>query len=248
MKPNILIDLYFPAHAGSLDEVARAAAAAGIDAVVLVGDTPDDLPDSEELARFNAESEVQIHVACAIAGPGFRAALLIDGRLDAVNLDAIEASGDFALIQAALDELDGCALPICPRQGAEGVVHRQVVPLPPRTPVGVVALVTGGSRLGRDLDIEDAGVDGRRILGATGPFGALRDLGQYATLLPAAADDLEGIIACLNHGHGVGVELGPRPDRPPGGGGDGDEPRRGRRRRRSRRKRSGGGGEQPVAG
>lgn len=241
MTPNILIDLYFPAHAASLDEVGRAATAQGIDAVVLVGETPEDLPDAEELQRFNANNVVQVHVACVIAGPGYRAALLVNGNLEDVNLDAIEAAGDFALIQAALDELDGCALPICPRQGAEGVVHRQVVPLPPRTPVGVVALVAGGSRLGRDLDIEDAGVDSRRILGATGPFGGLGDLGLYATLLPAAADDLDGIIACLTHGHGVGVELGPRADRPPRGEGE----KKGRRRRRSRRKR--GGGEQPVA-
>jgi len=246
MKPNILIDLYFPAHVAPAAEVAQAAAAQGIDAVVLVADDPEELPDREEVARLNAEGPVQLHLACGIAGLGFRAALLADARLDDVNLDAIEASGDYALIQAALEELDGCAIPICPRQGAEGVVHRRVMPLPPRVPVGVVAMVAGGSILGRDLDIEDAGADGRRVLGATGPFGGLDDLGRFATLLPAPADDLDAIVSCLNRGHGVGVELGPRPERSPAGDGEDDgDKRKGRRRRRPRRRK--GGGEQPSA-
>ncbi|TNF32318.1 MAG: hypothetical protein EP329_10615 [Deltaproteobacteria bacterium] len=245
MKPNILIDLYIPAHLGSLEEIGRAAEAQGLDAVVLVGEDPEELPDADELAEFNAESRVHVHTAAVIAGPGYRAALFVDGRLEDVNLDAIEASGDFALIQAALDELDGCALPICPRQGAEGVVHRQVVPLPPRTPVGVVALVAASNRLGRDLDIEDAGADGRRILGATGPFGRMEDVGLYATLLPAAADDLGGIIDALTHGHGVGVELGVRPDEPPRAQ---QRPDKKKRRRRSRKKRpNDGGGAEPSS-
>jgi len=245
MTPNILIDLYFPAHTASLEEVGRAAHEAGLDAVVLVGEDPEELPEQEELERYNADHDLQVHTACVIAGPGYRAALFVDGNLEDVNLDAIEAAGDFALIQAALDELDGCALPICPRQGAEGVVHRQVVPLPPRTPVGVVALVTGGSRLGRDLDIEDAGADNRRILGATGPFGRLGDLGLYATLLPAPADDISAIITALNKGLGVGVELGGRDDR---ASRSSKPPEKKRRRRRTRRKRSkGGGDEQPAA-
>lgn len=246
MKPNILIDLYFPAHAATPAEVAHAAKMQGIDAVVLVAESADDRPERAELERINAEGSVQLHLAAAIAGPGFRAALLADARLDAVNLDAIEASGDFSLIQAALEEFDGVAIPICPRQGEDQVVYRQVAPLPARVPVGVVAVIAGGSVLGRDLDVEDAGADGRRVLGATGPFGGLADLGRFATLLPAAADELDGIVASLSLGHGVGVELGPRPepvaDRGDGGGDD----RKGRRRRRPRRRK--GGPEAPTAG
>lgn len=255
MKPNSLIDLYFPANGAEPAQIAAAATAAGVDAVVIVADHVDDLPDLDELEQLNAGDEgPHLHRAVAVSGLGFRMALIIDGDLEDVSFDAIEASGDLALIHAAVDELDGVALPICPRQGAEGTVHRQVVPLAARSPVGVVAMVAGGSRLGRDLDIEDAGLDGRRVLAATGPFGQLADLGRYATLVPAAADRLEDIIAALNKGLGVGVELGPRVERATAattrdggdddsGGGDRKKPKR---RRRSRRRRSGGDDQPPA--
>lgn len=252
MNPNSLIDLYFPASAADPAQIAAAAAAAGLDAVVIVADHLDDLPDLDELERLNAgDGGARLHRAVVVSGLGFRMALLIDGDLEDVSFDAIEASGDLALIHAAVDELDGVALPICPRQGAEGTVHRQVVPLAARSPVGVVAMVAGGSRLGRDLDIEDAGLDGRRVLAATGPFGQLADLGRYATLVPAAADRLEDIITALNKGLGVGVELGPRVERAKAtardDGDDGDgERKKPKRRRRSRRRRSGGDDQPPA--
>lgn len=258
MKPHALIDLFVPAHAGTPQEVADAARAAGLDAVVLVADSPDELPDPGEVAAANgAGGGAYLHVACSIAGLGFRVAVLAPGDFSAMSLDAIEASADLGLIQAAAREYKGLALSVCPRQGQGEVVHRQVVAAPPEPALGVVAMVAGGSRLGRDLDIEDAGVAGRRILGATGPFGGLADIGHFATLLPAEASEVASIIAALAAGKGVAVELGlGGPRRRAGGGrggrgqspatGDG-EPRKRKRRRRSRRGGGGGGGGEAPA-
>jgi len=250
MVRHALIDLCFPAHDTEPGDVVAAAKAAGLDAIVLVSDDPDDLPEHGELAALGAAGGLAVHTGCFVTGLGFRMAILVPGDPGAVNLAAIEASGDPALVQAAVRELRGCALPICPRQGGEGVVHRQVAPLPAEPPVGVVAMIAGGSHLGRDLDIEDAGAQGRRILGATGPFGQLEDIGRYVTLLPADPADINAIIRCLNEGHGVAIELGgavpaPTQEQPPAGrrgrrgppdapgepGGD-EKPRRRRRRRR----------------
>ncbi|MCB9732997.1 MAG: hypothetical protein H6745_10345 [Deltaproteobacteria bacterium] len=255
MKPHALIDLYVPAHAGTPQEVADAAREAGLDAIVLVADSPDELPEQEEIDAVNAAGDgPHVHVACAVAGLGYRVAVLAPGGFDGMSLDAIEASADVGLIQAAAKEYRGCAISVCPRQGQDGLVHRQVVALPAEPAIGVVAMVTGGARLARDLDIEDAGVAGRRILGATGPFGALGDVGRYATLLPAAAAEVGSIIQALLAGKGVAVELIPsasRKRRGGGGGGgggqaqDGDKPKK---RRRRRRRRGGGGGDEGGGG
>ncbi|MFT7580397.1 MAG: hypothetical protein ACI9MR_002068, partial [Myxococcota bacterium] len=140
-------------------------------------------------------------------------------------------------------------------------------PLPETPSLGIVAMVAGGSPLGRDLDVEDAGIYKRRVLAASGPFADAKQLGRFATLLPSGADDMGGIIAALTQGYGVGIELGGHPDavvaQEPnrgrgrgqrgqgprggrksggeGGGGEGGEGRP-RKRRRSRRRKSGGEG------
>jgi hypothetical protein len=256
-RPFALVDLYFPAHAAPPEEVQAAADRAGLDAVVLVADDLQALPPRPALAALSGRA--RLHTACAVAGPGYRFALLAPDGLDALPFDAVDASGDPKTIQAAAHALGGVALPVSPRQTAATEVERQVPPLP-ADHVGVVALVAAGSRLGRDLDIEDAGIAERRILAGTGPFGQLADLGRYATLLPARADDLTGLVGALQRGLGTGVELGPR--RPPSGrhrrppppdphegredeapqaGDDAPDKKRRRRRRRGRGKGEGGG-------
>lgn len=266
MTPNSLIDLYFPMHAAEPERLVEAARGAGIDAVVVVADTPDELPDDDEVTRLNAAGGPQIHRAVAVGGEGFRVALLLAGGFDAAPFDAIEAAGDPTLIQAAVHELRGCAIPICPRQTVEGGVVRRTAALPAEPAVGVVAMVAGGNHMGRDLDVEDAAIAGRRVLSATGPFGKLADFGRYATLLPAAADDPAAIIRSLNQGYGVGIELvtpppddeapnprghggkgrGSRGEAPnKGGEGEGAKPHK-RRRRRRRRGKGGDKGSAPA--
>lgn len=272
MKTNALIDLFVPAHIAPLDAIVAAAKDAGLDAVILAADDPEELPDPDEIAAFNAvaakgNGDPYVHVGCTISGVGFRVLVLYDGDLESISLDAIEATGDLNLVHASVRELGGCALPICPRQGLEGSVLRQLAPLPETPSLGIVAMVAGGSPLGRDLDVEDAGIYKRRVLAASGPFADAKQLGRFATLLPSGADDMGGIIAALTQGYGVGIELGGHPDavvaQEPnrgrgrgqrgqgprggrksggeGGGGEGGEGRP-RKRRRSRRRKSGGEG------
>ena len=97
-------------------------------------------------------------------------------------------------------------------------------------------MVVNGSRLGRHLDIEEASLAGRRILGATGPFGRVDDVGLYATLLPSRSNGIEDVISALTMGLGVCVELRKPLQTPP-------PPKRSRRRRRPRRKNSKGTGQ-----
>ncbi len=245
MPSLALVDLYFPAHAAPLADIQTAATAAGLDAIVVVAESSDDAPAAATLAEVNARGGARVHAAWVVAGPAFRILAFPGAQgLDGARLDALEVAGDERVVRAMLAELGALAVPVMPRQAAGGAVARQVAAHKPekgRALVGVISLVTGGSRLGRDLDIEDAALVQRRVLGATGPFGQLADLGRYASLLPVAADDLGGLVAALGHGLGLAVELGPRrganPHRAPvqpheGRDEDGPAVKRGRRRRR----------------
>jgi len=253
-RPFALVDLYFPAHAATPEEVQAAADRAGLDAVLLVAESPSELPSAEALAAL--PGRCRLHVACAVSGAGFRFAILAPGGFDGFSVDAVESSNDPTTVQAAARALGGVALPVSPRQSGPNAVERQVRPLP-SDQVGVVALVASGSRLGRDLDIEDAGIAERRVLAGTGPFGVLADLGRYATILPASPDALAGLVGALQRGLGAAIELVAR--RPISARHRRPDPREGRehepakepaakkkRRRRRRGKREGGEGA-PVA-
>jgi len=202
-----LVDLFVPAHAGSLDEVLAAADRAGLDAIVLVAEALSELPTDEQRAALATTYRCHLHLACVVSGAGFRFALLAPHGFEGLSLESVESSGDPKTVQAAAAALGGVALPVSPRQGASGEVARQVPPLPPDG-VGVLAFVAAGGRLGRDLDIEDAAIAERRILGGTGPFGGVADIGRYATVLPADASDLASLVGALQRGLGVCVELG----------------------------------------
>ncbi|MFO0745531.1 MAG: hypothetical protein U1F43_07645 [Myxococcota bacterium] len=258
-----LVDLYFPAHAAPPEDVLVAADAAGLDAVVLVAEHLSELPSAETLAALAERGRCRLYAACAVTGAGFRFVLLTPNGFDGLSLESIEASGDPKVVQAAAHALGGVAVPVSPRQSSSGEVARKVPPLP-SDPVGVVALVAAGSRLGRDLDIEDAGIAERRIFAATGPFGTLAELGRYATVLPAQAGDLATIVGALQRGLGTGIELGPRkpkgktqarPQRPPSpfegreaeAAESADGEKKKRRRRRRGKKPGEGGGESSAA-
>jgi hypothetical protein len=221
-----------------------AARNAGLDALLYVVEDPAEAPDPESLDALDPQGP-RVFLAAAISGPGYRFACVVPRGRD-LDLEPIEAQGDPALIQATLRAVGGIALPVCPRQSDHGAVVREA-PRPSGERTGVVALVVPGSRLGRDLDLEDAAVAERPILGASGPFASVSEIGRYATLLPLAigASDEAGLIAALALGHGIAVEQGPRrrvtsapPD--PAEGREHEEGPRKKRRRRRRSKSSDG--------
>lgn len=247
-RPHALVDLYVPARLGPVDQLQALAAKAGLDAIVVVAEDAFELPNAELMTAVNGNGGPRVLVAPMVSGPGYRFALFLPSS--EVNLESIEASGDPRVVQAAVGELGGVALAACPRQGAGGDVMRT----PPRVDgkAGVIALSMPGSRLGRDLDLEDAAIAERPILGASGPFAALGDLGRYATLLPV---DVRGdlvtvgarVLGALGKGLGCAVEIesrAPSPEqrRPDPREGRGDDAERsgqggegGKRRRRRRR-------------
>ncbi len=107
-----------------------------------------------------------------------------------------------------------------------------------------------GSRLGRDLDLEDAAVAERAILGASGPFATVAEVGRYATLLPVDVRNGDlvtvsaRVLSALQKGLGFAVEIEPRhaarraPERPdPREGRNDENEKRGGRRRRRKAKR-----------
>lgn len=250
-RPHALVDLYVPARLGSPELLQAHAKAAGLDLVVLVAEDAFELPNPDSVEAANASSGPRVLVAPMVEGPGYRFVLFLPPG--EVNLESIESAGDARVVHAAVAELGGFALAVSPRQGQGGQVSR-VAPPTPEGPQGVVALAVPGSRLGRDLDMEDAAVTERPILGASGPFATLAEIGRYATLLPidVSGDDpvaLSGRIAsALRSGRGIAIEIGPRgnevrprPDPREGrsddaeaGGHKGDK-KGGRRRRRKKK-------------
>ena len=243
MDPHALIDLYVPASTGSLEEAARAAAAGRVDAIVYVADSPEELPDPDEVAAVaEAEGTVPVHLGTVALGPGYRFLVLLPADASEAVHGALEVLDDPVAVQAAVAEAGGCAVPVSPRQDPDGEVMRTRARLAKAPPVGVVAVVAGGSSLGRDLDVEDASAAGRRILGGTGPFGDLQAVGRFASVLPADPNDLDSIVDALNKGLGAAVELlAPR-------SGEGGGQKRKRKRKRNRRRRGKGSGGENQGG
>lgn len=264
MSAFVLTDLYVPARLGSPRELQIAAEEAGLDALVRVAEDPLEAPTDDELAECDPNGPL-IVPATGVSGPGFRFACIFppapsdqggaasgstggDGAA-APSLESLEATGDPRLVQATVASLGGVALPIAPRQGPTGSVSRQPPALDPGGRVGVVALTIAASRLGRDLDLEDTVIAERPVLGGSGPFATLDELGRYASLLPVKARGGDGALAArvpamalldaLARGRGFAVELGSRrpqlPGPDPNEGRDDGEPTRTKRRRRRKR-------------
>ncbi len=252
MRAHVLVDLFVPARLGSPRELQFVAAKAGLDAIVRVADDPDELPTNEELSELDPDGPAVL-TATSVVGPGFRFACLLP--LDrATSLESLEATGDARLIQATVNELGGLALPVTPRQGPTGSVSRQA-PVLGGQRAGVVALTIPGSHLGRDLDLEDTVIAERPILGGSGPFATLDEVGRYASLVAVAVRAVPGsdevpamrpnqvaigaLASALASGRGFAVELAVKrpqlwlPD-PSEGREEGDDPRGNRRRRRRR--------------
>jgi hypothetical protein len=209
-RPHALVDLYVPAGLGTPEALQARAAALGLDAIVLVAQDAFELPNPDSIAAVNeTPGAPRVLVAPLVAGPGYRFVLLLPPA--EVNLESIEAAGDPRVVVHAVAELGGLALPTCPRQGPGGDVAR-ATPLLGDGRHGVIALTPPGSRLGRDLDLEDTAAGERPILGASGPFATLDDVGRYATLLPIdVRGDLatvsQRLLGALQRGLGFAVEL-----------------------------------------
>ncbi len=236
-----LVDLYVPATAAPFGAVAEAAARAGLDCVVWVAEGPEGLPPASA-ALSEDRKRAPLHGALVVGGEGYRMLLLAPRAKLAKLYAAVGALGSPAAISAAARAVGGVAVAVSPRQGEGGAVAREPAPLAEDCQAGMIVQVCESTHFGRDLDLEDAGALSRRILGATGPFGTLDDVGRYATYVPGDARDLDDLIAMLAKGSGVAVEIGgSTPAQPPAG--DTPPRRGGRSRRRGPRQRSGGGGE-----
>ncbi len=250
MRSHALVDLYVPARLGSLRDLQEAARDAGLDGFVYAVEEAADVPSIEDFEALDPLGPVVV-IAATITGMGFRFACLVPSHL-ALDVEAVESQGDPILVQTALASMGGLALPVAPRQAAPGVVGRSATVLSGPNRCGVVALAIPGSRLGRDLDLEDTVLSERPILGASGPFATVRDIGRYATLLPFPfrgaqhlAADQQRLIAALASGVGVAVEQilpEPRPGALPDPR-EGRDDERGDRRKRPRRRRRKGRGE-----
>jgi hypothetical protein len=246
-RPHSLVDLYVPSSLGSLEELQAKAGTVGLDAIVCVAHDAFELPDADSVDAANRrEGQPRVMVAPLVAGPGYRFILFLPSS--DINLESIEAAGDPRVVARAVSELGGLALPVCPRQGPNGGVARQT-PIVGEGQHGVVAICAPRSRLGRDLDLEDTAVAERPILGGSGPFATLAEIGRYATLLPIDLRNAEPsgmmrqVMLSLAKGAGFAVELQskrkagrkrPEPD-PLEGRDDEGEPRQRKRRRRRRK-------------
>jgi hypothetical protein len=247
MRAHALTDLYVPARLGSPSELQFVAREAGLDVILRVAEDRAELPTPEELAALSPEGPAVLH-AVAVSGPGFRFACLVPESSSAQpgldSLESLESMGDALLVQSAIAQLGGLALPVAPRREGQGVVSRRAFTRAPGSKVGVVALTIPGSLLGRDLDLEDAVIAERPVLGGSGPFA--HRLGRYATLLPVKVKNpreltVSGLVESLSAGLGFAVEMLPRaPERvaipdPLEGREDGEQPEKRRRRRRKRK-------------
>jgi hypothetical protein len=205
MRKNTLIDLYLPAVCGSPEEVVDAATNVGLDAVIYVCDFPDELPDPDELAELNGRGGCQLYPAFVFMGGGYRAMVIFEETV-AESYDILEATGSYAILEATATELGGVVVPVSPHLDVDGEVIREVTVALGQTKVGVVALTSGPSSLARHLDVEDTLVRQVRVLGATGPFGTLDNIGKYATLLPGVDEGATFVVRSLRAGLGVAVE------------------------------------------
>ena len=230
MRQQCLIDLYVHSSTGTVEEIADVASNEGLDAVCYVVDSIDDLPGAEEIDSVNERGRAVVLPGLSVEGMGSRWLILVPEWNEA-PMEIFETVNDAQLLASAVKELGGTLIPICPHQGLAQDTIRQLDRFPEKHRVGWVSMVVKGSELGRHLDLEEASVSGCRILGATGPFGRVDDMGRFATLLPAQSASLASVTAALNEGLGVCVELRPAPEPK-------KPKKRGRRRRRPRRKRS----------
>jgi hypothetical protein len=231
MRKQSLIDLYVPSSCGTVDEIADIASNEGLDAVCYVVSTTEDFPESDEVASANERGRANVIPALKVEGAGYRWLILVPSW-DEAPMEALESTVDPQILSDAVEELGGVMIPICPHQTESQGVVASIMAFPQDHRVGLVSMVANGSRLGRHLDVEEASLTHRRVLGGTGPFGQVDDMGRYATLVPSAVASETGIARALNQGLGVAVEMRhvPEPSKQP--------KKRGSGRRRPRRKRS----------
>lgn len=233
MRVQSIIDCYVSASLGTPDEIADVASNLGLDAVLYVFHSSDEVPCPQAIAAANERGKATLHAALHVNVQGTRVVLLLP-TFDDAPWEVLEETQDLALLTEAVVECEGALLPVAPHQGPECQACADVVSTPENHRTGWVAMVEAGSSLGRHLDLEDCSLQGRRVLGGTGPFATVDQVGRYATILPGSADSSTELIASLVKGLGMAVELraAPRSEAPNKAGG------RRRSRRRPRKKNS----------
>ena len=231
MRRYGLVDLYVPVSFGTPAEVADAATNSGLNAVVYVAQMEEECPDPDEIAEVNAQDGATLIPAISLMSTGGRL-LVLTPECDPSTYELLDTVGDLGLLQDAVTEMGGTVVAVAPYLDADGEVSRHMQAIPDRIESGIVSMIVAGRHLARQLEIEDAAILGRRVLGATGPFGSLDRLGRFASFLPLD-EGVEGMIASLNRGEGVSVELWtPKPKRRP----QSSDKRRRRRPRRGKKR------------
>lgn len=224
---HAMIDLFVPSSAGDIGAIQTRASEAGLDAFVYVVEHPDDLPTPDS---WSVEQEQpRVLLGCALKGNGYRLVVVLS-EWEEANFEILEATDDLNLLVAAAVEMGGAAYIVSQHQSDEREVIRKTAPLADGNSAGVVAMVAGVRPLARDLDVEQAVRAERPILAATGPFGALADVGRFATFMMVDSLDSTGIITAINSGAGVAAEIGETPSAKSTRG-----QQKNRRRRRRRR-------------
>lgn len=227
MDSPCLIDLYVPFEAGHADEILSASQQARLDGVVVAAGSAEEMAAIAEVA---SSARPCMLVGRAVCGDGWRLIVLLPACYDASSYEDVAAHLEPEAVERAARSLGGVALPVCPRQSDDGSVSREPTSFSPDCKAGHVVLVSAGSLLAADLEAEDVGLAGRRLLGGCGPFGRLDDVGRFATLLDADLEDGDSILAALAEGQGIAVERGLVPRAQPSGDGPPGKKRKRRRR------------------
>ncbi len=204
MTRPCLVDPYVTYDPATFEVAIHHAQQARLDAVVLVGPAFEEAPDPEALTALGEEVGVALYWGREFEVDGVRMLSIETPEHIAAELDL--GSGIEALLKT-VEARGGKLLPVTPRQlDATSVARERRLPADPALPV-VVGLVDGGTRLGRDLELEDAGECQRRVIAGTGPFSDASRVGRFATLLRADPLSRASVLAQLTSGAGIAVEL-----------------------------------------
>lgn len=204
MSQGTLVDLYVSAAVGSTTEAWQAAMEAGLDGLVYVVDHADDVSAVLEAAsQLEKEGPTRLMAGLSLrSSEGLRLVALApqEPRGPAPTSGATASE-----IQAQSIAWGGFVLPVCPRHDDDGY-PLQEAPAATVTAPGWVVLTPQGSLLGRDLALENCVGGGHIILGATGPFGSLEDIGRISTWLAADPQRPATWLEALSLGASIAVE------------------------------------------
>ena len=235
MSLGTLVDLYVSSSVGSVTEAWQSGVEAGLDGLVYVVTDPADVPEVQEAAsQLEQEGGTRI-----VAGLTLRT----EEGLRLLAIAPQEPQGDAPTSGASANEVasqvaswGGIILPVCPRHDDEGYPLKELPDADVKA-AGWLVLTPRGSILGRDLALENCVGHGHIVLGATGPFGNLEDIGRIATWLTADRDHPNTWLGALSLGEAVAIERQRRDEQKLETlQNTGEGPKRKRRRKRRRKR------------